>query len=66
MDSKRNVIVNVHIEPANANDITPMPEILKEIEKRLGKLPRYMGPVSYTHLDVYKRQHMLREYITPR
>ena len=43
VDSKRNVIVNVHREPANVNDITPMPEILKEIEKRLGKLPRYMG-----------------------
>lgn len=43
VDSKRNVIVNVHIEPANVNDITPMPEILKEIKSRLGKLPRYMG-----------------------
>lgn len=43
VDSKRNVIVNVHVEPANINDVTPLPEILKEIETRLGKLPRYMG-----------------------
>ena len=43
VDSKRNVIVNVHIEPANLNDVTPFPEILDEIEKRLGKLPQYMG-----------------------
>ena len=43
VDSKRNVIVNVHVEPANLNDVTPMPEILKEIEARLGRLPRYMG-----------------------
>lgn len=43
VDSKRNVIVNVHIEPANVNDITPLPEILEEIEGRLGKLPKYMG-----------------------
>lgn len=43
VDSKRNVIVNVHVEPANVNDITPVPEILKEIKGRLGKLPKYMG-----------------------
>ena len=38
VDSKNNVIVNVHVEPANINDITPVREILKEIEHRLGKL----------------------------
>ena len=43
VDSLKNVIVNVHVEPANINDITPMPEILQEIEQRLGKLPKYMG-----------------------
>lgn len=43
MDSKRNVIVNVHVEPANINDVTALPEILDEIETRLGTLPRYMG-----------------------
>jgi len=43
VDSKNNVIVNVHIEPANVNDITPIPDILKEIKERLGYLPKYMG-----------------------
>lgn len=43
VDSKHNVIVNVHVEPANINDTTPLPEILREIEKRLGHLPMYMG-----------------------
>ena len=43
VDSAHNVIVNVHVESANINDVTPMPEILKEIEERLGKLPEYMG-----------------------
>jgi len=43
VDSKRNVIVNVHVEAANINDVTPMPEILDEVERRLGKLPKYMG-----------------------
>ena len=43
VDSKNNVIVNVHVEPANINDITPVPAILKEILFRLGKLPKYMG-----------------------
>ena len=43
VDSKRNVVVNVHVEPANINDMTPMPEIPGEVEGRLGKLPKYMG-----------------------
>ena len=43
VDSKNNVIVNVHVEPANINDITPVPKILEEIKHRLGKLPKYMG-----------------------
>jgi IS5 family transposase len=43
VDSKHNVIVNVHITPANINDITPVPEILEEIKRRLGHLPKYMG-----------------------
>ena len=43
VDSKNNVIVNVHVEPANVNDIAPVPKILKEIKHRLGKLPKYMG-----------------------
>ena len=43
VDSSHNVIVNVHVEPANINDISPMPEILNEIEQRLGRLPKYMG-----------------------
>ena len=43
VDSKNNVIVNVHVEPANVNDVVPVPEILREITARLGKLPKYMG-----------------------
>ncbi len=43
VDSKNNVIVNVHVEPANINDVTPLPEILNEIEERIGTLPVYMG-----------------------
>ena len=43
VDSKNNVIVNVHVEPANVNDMKPVPQILDEIEQRLGSLPKYMG-----------------------
>ena len=43
VDSKNNIIVNTHVEPANINDITPIPEIVDEIEQRLGHLPVYMG-----------------------
>ena len=41
VDSRRNV--NVHIEPANINDVTPLPEIPDEIQMRMGKLPKSMG-----------------------
>ena len=43
MDSKHNIVVNVRITPANVNDVEPVAEILKDIEKRLGKQPKYMG-----------------------
>lgn len=43
VDSKYNVIVNVHVEPANVNDTTPVPEILNEVKQRLGYFPDYMG-----------------------
>ncbi len=43
VDSKCDVIVNVHVEPININDVTPLPKILEEIKDRLGRLPRYMG-----------------------
>ena len=31
------------VEPANINDITPLPKILDEIENRLGTLPNCIG-----------------------
>ena len=43
MDSKHNIVVNVRITPANVNDAEPVAEILQDIEKRLGKQPKYMG-----------------------
>ena len=42
MDSKHSIVVNVRITPANVNDVEPIAEILKDIEKRLGKQPKYM------------------------
>ena len=43
VDSKHNIVVNVRITPANVNDVEPIAEILKDIDKRLGKQPKYMG-----------------------
>ena len=43
VDSKNNVIVNVRITAANVNDVDPIPDILRDIRKRLGHLPKYMG-----------------------
>ena len=39
VDSKRNVIVNVHVEAANINDVTPMPEIPTRWREDLGSCP---------------------------
>ena len=43
VDSKYNIIVNTHITAANVNDTVPLPEILQEVERRLGKKPKYLG-----------------------
>ena len=43
VDSKRNIVVNVRVTPANVNDVDPVPDIIDDVEKRLGHLPRYMG-----------------------
>lgn len=43
VDSKYNIIVNTHVTAANVHDTTPLPEILREVERRLGKKPKYLG-----------------------
>lgn len=43
VDSRCNVIVNVRVTAANVNDVDPVPEIMGDIERRLGYLPEYMG-----------------------
>lgn len=43
VDSKNNIIANVCVTPANVNDVDPIPDILDDIEKRQGRLSRYMG-----------------------
>ena len=43
VDSRHNVIVNVRVTGANVNDVDPIPDILRDIRRRLGALPDYMG-----------------------
>lgn len=43
VDSLHNVVVNVDITAANIHDTAPLPQLLRQIEQRLGKLPAYMG-----------------------
>ena len=43
VDSRSNVVVNVRVTAANINDVDPVAQILEDIERRLGKLPLYMG-----------------------
>ena len=49
VDSKNNIVVNVRITPANVNDVDPVPDILDDIEKRLGHLQTYMGVDAGSH-----------------
>ena len=58
VDSKKNIIVNVHVTAANVNDVDPLPEILSQIESRLGYLPGYMGlDAGYHNSIVCKQLH---------
>ncbi len=43
VDSKRNIVVNVHVTAANVHDVDPVSELLEQIEQRLGHLPEFMG-----------------------
>jgi len=43
VDSKHNIIVNVHVTAANINDVDPIPEIIQEVNARLGHMPDVMG-----------------------
>ena len=43
VDSKHNVVVNVRITPANVNDVEPVAQIRKDIEKRLESSPSTWG-----------------------
>ncbi len=56
VDSKRNIIVNVHITPANVNDVDPIPETLLQLEQRLGYLPEYMGLDAGYHNSIVSKQ----------
>ena len=64
VDSKTNIVVNVRITPANINDMTPIPDILEDIEKRLGYLPKYMGVDAGYHSAATCHQ-MIRKGIQP-
>ena len=35
--------MNVRVTAANVNDVDPLPDILRDIQRRLGALPSYMG-----------------------
>lgn len=60
VDAKRNVITNVHVTAANVNDTEPIPEILPELEKRLGYLPLFMGLDAGYHGAATCREFLLR------
>ena len=58
VDSKRNIIVNVHVTAANVNDAVPVPEILDQVKSRMGALPEFMGfDAGYHNSIVAKYLH---------
>ena len=56
VDSRCNVIVNVRVTAANVNDVDPIPDILRDIRRRLGQLPDYMGLDAGYHNAIVARQ----------
>lgn len=43
VDSKNNIIVNVHVTAANINDVDPVANIIAQVSSRLGRTPEFMG-----------------------
>lgn len=43
VDSKNNIVVNVHVTAANVNDVDPIAEIIRQVSSRLGHTPSFMG-----------------------
>jgi transposase len=43
VDSKHNIIVNVHVTAASVNDVDPIPDIIQQVNARLGHMPEVMG-----------------------
>lgn len=56
VDSKHNIMVNVRITLSNVKYVEPVAEIFKDIEKRLGKQPKYMGLEAGYHNALVCRQ----------
>ena len=71
MNGKHDV-QKVVIDPKAAADTEKLQELIKEaindaghqvnakLKAEVSKMTGGLGPVSYTHLDVYKRQHQIR------
>ncbi len=58
VDSKHNIIVNVHVTAANINDVDPVAEILTQVETRMGRLPQYIGlDAGYHNSNICKLLH---------
>ncbi len=55
VDSRCNVIVNVRVTAANVNDADPVPDILRDICRRLGYLPEHMGLDAGYHNAIIAR-----------
>jgi transposase len=56
VDSKNNIVVNVHITAANINDADPISEIIEQVSSRLGHMPETMGlDAGYHYAPVCKQ-----------
>ena len=50
-------VIMCHVANGNLGHAVIMPEELREIRMKEAENAAKIIPVSYTHLDVYKRQH---------
>ncbi len=58
VDSRLKVIVHIRVTIANLSDVEPIPDILRDIPRRLGYPPDYMGlDAGYYNYRVALHRH---------
>ena len=62
MDKKRFMVVSGFLGAGKTTTMVALTEYINSIGKHAAIIANDLGAVSYTHLDVYKRQNLSRHF----